>query len=88
MTELAGDGFLATAAGWAAGLALGVVLAVTATMWFWAAVLVLAFGARKAEAVARALGGPMTAELPASLLQSAAGRVAWMIDEAAAGGLG
>jgi glucosamine-6-phosphate deaminase len=50
-------------------------------------ILVLAFGARKAESVSRALTGPMTAELPASLLQSAAGRVMWMIDEAAAGGL-
>jgi hypothetical protein len=40
---LLGDGFLATAAGWAAGIALGVVFAVTATLWLWAAVLVLAF---------------------------------------------
>ena len=47
-------------------------------------ILVLAFGAAKAEAVARALTGPMTADCPASLLQSAAGRVTWMIDEAAA----
>jgi len=39
-----GDGFLATAASWATGLALGVALAVTATLWFWAAVLILAFG--------------------------------------------
>ena len=44
VTELVGDGFLATATGWAAGLVLGVVLAVTATLWFWAAILVLAFG--------------------------------------------
>jgi hypothetical protein len=44
VTELLGDGFLATAAGWAAGLALGVALAVTATLWLWGAVLVLAFG--------------------------------------------
>lgn len=51
-------------------------------------ILVLAFGARKAESVSRALTGPMTAELPASLLRSAADRVTWMIDEAAAGGLG
>ncbi len=50
-------------------------------------ILVLAFGERKAEPVARALTGPMTAEVPASLLQSAAGRVTWMVDEAAAGGL-
>ena len=46
-------------------------------------ILVLAFGAAKAGPVARALAGPMTAECPASLLQAAAGRVTWMIDEAA-----
>ena len=51
-------------------------------------ILVLAFGARKAEPLAKARStGPMTAELPASLLQSAAGRVTWMVDEAAAEGL-
>lgn len=50
-------------------------------------ILVLAFGPKKAEPLARALTGPMTAELPASLLQSAAGRVTCMVDEAAAGGL-
>jgi len=47
-------------------------------------ILVLAFGAAKAEPVARALAGPMAADCPASLLQAAAGRVTWMIDEAAA----
>jgi glucosamine-6-phosphate deaminase len=51
-------------------------------------ILVLAFGERKAEALARALDGPMTAEHPASLLQSVADRVTWMVDEAAAEGLG
>jgi glucosamine-6-phosphate deaminase len=51
-------------------------------------ILVLAFGTKKAEPVAKALTGPMTAEVPASLLQHAAGRVTWMIDEAAAEGLG
>jgi glucosamine-6-phosphate deaminase len=50
-------------------------------------ILVLAFGAKKAEPLAKALTGPMMAELPASLLQSAAGRVTWMVDEAAAEGL-
>lgn len=50
-------------------------------------ILVLAFGAKKAESLAKALTGPMTAELPASLLQSAAERVTWMVDEAAAEGL-
>ena len=50
-------------------------------------IVILATGAHKAEAVARALTGPMTAELPASLLQSAADRVLWVIDEEAAQGL-
>ena len=50
-------------------------------------IVILATGAHKAEAVARALSGPMTAELPASLLQSAADRVIWVIDEEAARGL-
>jgi glucosamine-6-phosphate deaminase len=50
-------------------------------------IVILATGTHKAEAVARALTGPMTAELPASLLQSAADRVTWIIDEAAARGL-
>jgi glucosamine-6-phosphate deaminase len=51
-------------------------------------ILLLATGAHKAEAVAQALEGPMTARLPASLLQSVSGRVTWMLDEAAAGRLG
>ena len=50
-------------------------------------IVILATGAHKAEAVARALKGPMTAEVPASLLQSVAERVTWVIDEAAAQGL-
>ncbi len=50
-------------------------------------ILILAFGANKAEAVRRALTGPMTAEVPASLLQSAKARVTWLIDEPAAQGL-
>ena len=48
------------------------------------AIVILATGAHKAEAVARALTGPMTAELPASLLQSAGDRVTWVLDEPAA----
>jgi hypothetical protein len=44
VSALVGDGFLATTASWAAGLVLGIVLAVTAILWLWAAVLVLAFG--------------------------------------------
>src|SRR4051812_22857098 len=50
-------------------------------------ILMLATGAHKAEAVAAALDGPITAALPASLLQSVASRVTWMLDESAAAGL-
>jgi glucosamine-6-phosphate deaminase len=50
-------------------------------------ILVLAIGAHKAEAVACALSGPMTAELPASLLQAVADKVTWVLDEPAAQGL-
>jgi glucosamine-6-phosphate deaminase len=47
-------------------------------------ILILATGAHKAEAVAAALTGPMTADLPASLLQSVAAKVTWLLDEPAA----
>jgi glucosamine-6-phosphate deaminase len=47
-------------------------------------ILVLAFGPAKAGAVAAALDGPMTAALPASLLQSARRKVAWLLDREAA----
>jgi glucosamine-6-phosphate deaminase len=47
-------------------------------------VLVLALGASKAEAVAHSLEGPMTAQMPGSLLQAAPGKVTWMLDEEAA----
>ena len=50
-------------------------------------VVILAFGPGKAEAVARALLGPQTPALPASLLRSAAGTVTWVLDEPAAAGL-
>ena len=50
-------------------------------------ILVLAFGAAKADAVARSLTGPMTAEVPGSLLQAVADRVTWLVDPAAAAGL-
>jgi glucosamine-6-phosphate deaminase len=50
-------------------------------------IVVLATGAPKADAVAAALTGPMTAALPASLLQSVAGKVTWILDEPAAGGI-
>jgi glucosamine-6-phosphate deaminase len=50
-------------------------------------IVVLALGAKKAEIVARALLGPMTARVPASLLQAVPGKVTWMLDEEAAQGL-
>ena len=40
-----------------------------------------------ADAVAAALTGPMTAALPASLLQAVAGKVTWILDEPAAGAI-
>ncbi len=50
-------------------------------------IVILATGAHKADAVCQALAGPMTASLPASLLQSVAGRVTWVVDQSAAVGL-
>jgi glucosamine-6-phosphate deaminase len=50
-------------------------------------ILILATGSHKAAAVARALTGPMTAQLPASLLQSVPAKVIWLLDEPAAGEL-
>lgn len=47
-------------------------------------ILVLAFGARKAQAISRSLKGPVTAELPGSLLQTVPGKVTWLLDRAAA----
>jgi glucosamine-6-phosphate deaminase len=47
-------------------------------------ILVLAFGERKAGAVARSLTGPVSAEVPGSLLQTVPDKVTWMIDRAAA----
>jgi glucosamine-6-phosphate deaminase len=47
-------------------------------------IVLLALGAHKAEAVAGALTGPMTAELPASLLQAVPDKVTWVLDEPAA----
>jgi glucosamine-6-phosphate deaminase len=47
-------------------------------------IVVLAFGERKAPAVARSLLGPITAEVPGSLLQTVPGKVTWLIDRAAA----
>jgi glucosamine-6-phosphate deaminase len=50
-------------------------------------ILVLALGPKKAKVVARSLLGPMTAQVPGSLLQAVPGKVTWMLDEAAARGL-
>ena len=50
-------------------------------------ILILAFGSAKADAVVGAIEGPISAMLPASLLQTAAHKVTWMVDEAAAASL-
>ena len=50
-------------------------------------ILVVALGSSKAEVVARSLLGPMSAELPGSLLQAVPGKVTWLLDEEAALGL-
>jgi len=44
LSAILNEGFLATLLSWGAGIVLGIVLAVTATLWVWAAVIVLAFG--------------------------------------------
>jgi glucosamine-6-phosphate deaminase len=51
-------------------------------------ILILALGAAKAAVVAQALRGPITAQMPASLLQTVPGKVTWMLDDAAARELG
>jgi glucosamine-6-phosphate deaminase len=56
----------------------------TATILAARSIVIVATGDHKAEVVARALTGTMTAELPASLLQSVGERVTWVLDEAAA----
>lgn len=50
-------------------------------------ILILAFGKNKAEAVAASLQGALGSNVPASLLQTVADRVVWILDEAAAAGL-
>jgi glucosamine-6-phosphate deaminase len=50
-------------------------------------ILILASGAIKAEAVCRALDGPLSTLCPASLLRTVACKVTWVLDEAAAQGL-
>jgi glucosamine-6-phosphate deaminase len=51
-------------------------------------ILIVALGPRKAEAVAQSLNGPPTPSVPASLLQTVASKVTWILDAPAAGGLG
>lgn len=48
------------------------------------AVLILAFGPAKAEAVAAALQGPITSAWPATFLRTIADRVTWVLDAPAA----
>ena len=50
-------------------------------------VLILAFGSAKADAVGKALQGPISPSCPASLLQTIPGKVTWLVDEAAAANL-
>ena len=45
VTAILGDAFLATVAGWGVGVVLGIVLAVVAGVWYWAAIVILAGGA-------------------------------------------
>ncbi len=47
-------------------------------------IVIVATGFSKADVVARALQGPMNAQLPASLLQAVAQKVVWLLDDAAA----
>jgi glucosamine-6-phosphate deaminase len=47
-------------------------------------ILIIALGANKADPVARSLRGPLTAQVPGSLLQTVPGKVTWILDEAAA----
>ena len=50
-------------------------------------ILVLARGAGKADAIARALGDPPDETLPAAHLRHASGRVLWLLDRGASAGL-
>jgi hypothetical protein len=42
VASLLGEGFLVTVLGWGAGLAVGVLFAILAGLWFWASILILA----------------------------------------------
>jgi glucosamine-6-phosphate deaminase len=50
-------------------------------------IIMLATGPKKAQIVAQALKGPITAEVPASVLRTVADRVVWILDESAAADL-
>ena len=50
-------------------------------------IVILATGEHKADAVCQALTGPISASVPASLLQSVPERVTWVVDQSAAAGL-
>jgi glucosamine-6-phosphate deaminase len=50
-------------------------------------IVVLAFGVAKTEAVAQAIAGSVTPEIPGSLLQTVADKVTWVLDAQAAQGL-
>jgi len=50
-------------------------------------ILLLATGSHKADAVAAALNNPPTPRLPASLLQTVASKVTWLLDSPAATGI-
>lgn len=50
-------------------------------------IMVLAFGPHKADAVARSLRGPITPEVPGSLLRTVGAKVHWFVDQEAAQGL-
>ena len=59
----------------------------TASILAARSIFVLAFGPHKADAVTRSLRGPITAEVPGSLLRTAGTKVHWFLDRAAAEGL-
>ncbi len=52
------------------------------------AILILATGPAKADAVAKSIQGPISSQMPGSLLQTVSANVTWMIDRHAASGLG
>jgi glucosamine-6-phosphate deaminase len=51
-------------------------------------IVILAFGSKKAEIVAKSLKDPIIAQIPATLLRRSQSHVTWILDEAAAAELG